>query len=70
MSPRGFYTKEYIHPHFTSKAYLESDQHKVEIDNVIHTIEVWKKIIGYPRFLAMKVWVFLVWYFGPSRNQK
>ena len=68
MSPRGYYTKELIHPHFTSDAYKNSDQYKSEVDHYIKAIKVWKKIIGYPRFLAMKVWTIMVWYFGPSRK--
>lgn len=70
MSPRGYYTKESLHPHFTTKAYKESDAYKNEVAMEI-AIENWfKGLIHLPRKIAMKVWVWMVWYFGPSRNEK
>jgi hypothetical protein len=71
MSPRGFYTKEMIHPHFTTKAYRESDQYKSEIESM-YTIAKWfDGLLSLPRKIAMKVWCFATnYYFGGSRNEK
>jgi hypothetical protein len=71
MSPRGFYTRESLHPHFTTKAYRESDQYKSEIE-AIHTIEVWfKGLLSLPRKIATKVWIWTVaFYLGKTGNHK
>lgn len=71
MSPRGFYTREAIHPTFTTKAYRESDAGKHEAAMEL-AIENWfKGLISLPRKFAMKVWVFVTnFYFGSSRNDK
>jgi hypothetical protein len=55
MSPRGFWSRESIHPHFTSEEYLNSDQHKKEIDRYIAMEKRLRSWFGYPRFLAIKV---------------
>lgn len=44
-----------ITPYFTSQEYLDSDQHKKDVDQYIvmrNKIKVW---FGYPRFLWYKV---------------
>ena len=71
MSPRGFYTKELVNPHFTTRSYMESDQYKSEVE-AMHTIEVWfKGLLSLPRKIAMKVWIWTVaFYLGKTGNPK
>jgi len=62
MSPRGYYTKEFISPYFTSEKYIESDQHKAEVEHYITMENRLRSFFGYPRKLAMRVWIaILVW---------
>ena len=71
MSPRGFYTRESIHPTFTTKAYRESDAGKHEAAMEI-AIENWfKGLISLPRKIAMKVWYwYTLFYFGRGQDHK
>jgi hypothetical protein len=54
MSPRGFYSREFINPHFTSERYLASDQHKIDLNTMSNIDKVIKVWLGYPRFLIIK----------------
>jgi hypothetical protein len=54
MTPRGFFSKEYISPYFTSEKYIESDQHKKEVDSYIAMENRLRSWFGYPRFLWIK----------------
>jgi hypothetical protein len=54
MSPRGFFGKESLHPYFTTEEYLNSDQHKAEVDSYIAMEKMIKVWFGYPRFLWYK----------------
>lgn len=54
MTPRGFFQKESIHPHFTTEEYLNSDQHQKEIDSYIAMENRLRSWFGYPRFLWIK----------------
>jgi hypothetical protein len=71
MSPRGFYTREMIHPHFTTKAYRESKEGKHEAA-MEYAIENWfKGLLSLPRKIAMKVWIWTVaFYLGKTGNSK
>jgi hypothetical protein len=55
MSPRGFFGKESIHPHFTTEEYRNSDQHQREIDSYIAMENKIKAWFGYPGLLWMKI---------------
>lgn len=57
MSPRGFYTKEYISPYFTSSAYLNSEQHKEEIENMSIMYSRYKALLQYPAKIARSFWI-------------
>jgi hypothetical protein len=54
MSPRGFFSKESIHPYFTSEEYVNSDQHQRDIDSYIAMEKRLRSWFGYPRFLWIK----------------
>ncbi len=54
MSPRGFFGKESVHPHFTTEEYMNSDQHQAEVDHYIAMEKKIKAWFGYPRFLWYK----------------
>jgi hypothetical protein len=54
MSPRGFFSKESIHPHFTTEEYKNSDQYQKDIDSYIAMENRIKAWFGYPRFLWYK----------------
>ena len=41
MSPRGYYSKESIHPHFTTEAYRNSDAYKQEEAYVANLLFKW-----------------------------
>ena len=62
MSPRGYYSKEYINPYFTSEKYINSPMHDQDIERVITMENRLRSWFGYPRKLAMRVWIaILVW---------
>lgn len=69
MSPRGFFSKEFIAPYFTSEKYLESDQHKKEVDQYIAMENRLRSWFGYPRFLAIKVLTALGFLAKPDDKQ-
>jgi hypothetical protein len=57
MSPRGFYTRESIHPHFTTQEYRMSEQgrHEAAIE---YTIENYVKgLIQYPAKITKSLWL-------------
>jgi hypothetical protein len=41
MSPRGFYQKESVHPHFTSNTYINSEAHKKELESLSNLLLKW-----------------------------
>jgi hypothetical protein len=60
MSPRGFYTKEYISPHFTSSEYLKSDQAKVDAATMISIDKGFGKLIKYPGQIAKRLYIWIL----------
>lgn len=71
MSPRGYYSKESIHPHFTTRSYMESDQHKKEIESLITIENRIRGLLLIPRKIATKVWIWTVaFYLGKTGNPK
>jgi hypothetical protein len=60
MSPRGFYTKEYMSPHFTSSEYLKSDQAKVDAATMISIDKVFGKLIKYPGQIAKRLYIWIL----------
>jgi hypothetical protein len=60
MSPRGFYTKEYISPYFTSSEYLKSDQAKVDAATMISIDKVFGKLIKYPGQIAKRLYIWIL----------
>jgi hypothetical protein len=57
--PIGFYTRETLHPFYTTEEYLNSDQHKAEVDHYISMGDKIKRWFGYPRVLWYKVLMIL-----------
>lgn len=41
MSPRGFYSKESVHPHFTTETYLNSEAHRKEVEAFYQIMLKW-----------------------------
>lgn len=56
MSPRGFYSKEFITPYFTSNAYLNSEQHKKELESMSIMYSRYMALKQYPAKIARRVW--------------
>lgn len=52
MSPRGFYQREYLHPHFTTMAYRNSEAGKKEAALERTIVNNITKIFKFP----LKVW--------------
>jgi hypothetical protein len=62
MSPRGFYQRESIHPHFTTDEYIQSDQGKDDLATMDRIEKKAKAFITYPAKIARRVWYrILVW---------
>jgi hypothetical protein len=57
MSPRGYYTKEFISPYFTSEKYLASEVHQEELATMDRLEKKAKAILTYPAKIAKKVWI-------------
>jgi hypothetical protein len=60
MSPRGFYQKEYIAPHFTSSEYLNSEQAKKDADTMINIDRVFVSLIKYPGQIAKRFYIWIL----------
>ena len=60
MSPRGFYAKEYISPHFTSSEYLKSDQAKVDAATMDRIDKTFDSLIKYPGTLAKRSYIWFL----------
>jgi hypothetical protein len=60
MSPRGFYTKEYISPHFTSSEYLKSDQGQKEMANLYKVNSTLVSLIKYPGQIAKRFYIWIL----------
>jgi hypothetical protein len=60
MSPRGFYTKEYISPHFTSSEYLKSDQAKVDANTMAKIDRQFASLIKYPGQIAKRFYIWIL----------
>ena len=41
--PRGFYTREILHPYFTTKEYQASDQYRHEVEAMLRMQDRWHK---------------------------
>jgi hypothetical protein len=62
MSPRGYFTKEYINPYFTSEVYIDSPEHDHAIEYVYTMDNRLRSIVKYPRNYVKKVYYrFLSW---------
>ena len=69
MSPRGFYSKEFVNPHFTSEKYLNSDQHKAEIDSYISMENRLRSIFNYPRKIWFELLMAIGFLAGPNQGK-
>jgi hypothetical protein len=57
MSPRGFYQKEYISPHFTSSEYLKSDQAIDDAATMAKIDKVFDNLVRYPGTIAKRSYI-------------
>ena len=57
MSPRGFYTKEYISPHFTSSEYLKSEQAKDDAATMAKIDRTFASLIKCPGTIAKRSYI-------------
>jgi hypothetical protein len=64
MSPRGFYQREYISPHFTSSEYLKSDQAKVDADTMAKIDKTFASLIRYPGTIAKRSYIWFLFMSG------
>lgn len=60
MSPRGFYQKEYIAPHFTSSEYLKSEQAKKDADTMAKIDKTFASLIKYPGQIAKRFYIWIL----------
>jgi hypothetical protein len=60
MSPRGFYQREYISPHFTSSEYLKSDQYQEELKNMAKIDKRFDSLIKYPGIIAKRLYIWIL----------
>jgi hypothetical protein len=60
MSPRGFYTKEYIAPHFTSSEYLKSEQGQKEMANLYKVNRTFVNLVKYPGQIAKRFYIWIL----------
>jgi len=60
MSPRGFYSKELITPHFTSSEYLKSDQARVDADTMAKIDKTFGSLIRYPGTIAKRSYIWFL----------
>ena len=64
MSPRGFYQRESIHPHFTTDEYIQSDQGKTEYATMDKIEKKAEAFLTYPGKLARRVWYWILFKTG------
>lgn len=64
MSPRGFYQRESIHPHFTTPEYIESEAGKNEYALMDRIEKKAQAIFMYPAKLAKRVWIWILFKTG------
>ena len=69
MSPRGFYSKEMMTPHFTSERYINSDQGKEEIDQYMSIENKVMSIIRYPRILWFNLLMAIGFLAAPNQGK-
>jgi hypothetical protein len=60
MSPRGFYQKEYIAPHFTSSEYLKSEQGQKEMANLYKVNRTLASLVKYPGQIAKRFYIWIL----------
>jgi hypothetical protein len=60
MSPRGFFQKEYISPHFTSGEYLKSEQAKVDAATMAKIDKTFTSLIKYPGQIAKRLYIWIL----------
>jgi hypothetical protein len=60
MSPRGFYSKEFITPYFTSAKYLKSDQAKVDANTMAKIDRTFTSLIKYPGQIAKRFYIWIL----------
>ena len=60
MSPRGFYTKEYISPYFTSAKYKESDMAKEDAATMDRIDKTFASLIKYPGQIAKRLYIWIL----------
>jgi len=58
MSPRGYWSKEYIAPYFTSEEYKYTEAYQHEVEFYTSTTNRLRSIIKYPRKVYNR---FMVW---------
>ncbi len=57
MSPRGFYQREYISPHFTSSEYLTSEQARVDEATMDKIDKTFASLVRYPGQIAKRLYI-------------
>jgi hypothetical protein len=64
MSPRGYFTREYINPYFTSEGYKHTDRYKEEIASMDRLEKKAEAILTYPAKIAKRVWYWILFKTG------
>lgn len=69
MSPRGFYSKEFITPYFTSAKYLKSDQAKVDANTMAKIDKRFASLIRYPGTIAKRSYIWFLFMSGYLKDK-
>jgi hypothetical protein len=68
MSPRGFYAKESIHPHFTTDEYIQSEAGKSDYATMDRIEKKLASIVTYPAKIARRVWIWILFRLGHLKD--
>jgi len=68
MTPRGFYAKESIHPHFTTPEYMASEEYKNELATMDKIEKRAEAIFMYPAKIARRVWIWILFRLGHLKD--
>ena len=68
MSPRGFYQRESIHPHFTTEEYMASDAYKNDLATMDKIEKKAEAIFMYPAKIAKRVWIWILFRLGHLKD--
>jgi len=60
MSPRGFYQRESIHPHFTTDEYIQSEAGQREYATMDKIEKKAEALFMYPAKIAKRVWTWIL----------